>query len=92
VIRDPAAQRARHGLVAELREVPVGVERTRLAALGHGLRERHDEVEVGDAPRRQLVEEAQLFIEAAHACWERVADRQASDSSLAQGAPSPTGG
>ena len=40
---------------------------------------------------RQLVEEAQLFIEAAHACWERVADRQASDSSLAQGAPSPTG-
>jgi len=41
---------------------------------------------------RQLVEEAQLFIEAAHACWERVADRQASDSSLAQGAPSPTGG
>ena len=41
---------------------------------------------------RQLVEEAQLFIEAAHACWERVADRQASDSSLAQGAPSPAGG
>ena len=41
---------------------------------------------------RQLVEEAQLFIEAAHACWERVADRQASDSALAQGAPSPTGG
>ena len=41
---------------------------------------------------RQLVEEAQLFIEAAHACWDRVADRQASDPSLAQGAPSPTGG
>ena len=41
---------------------------------------------------RQLVEEAQLFIEAAHACWERVAARQASDPSLAQGVPSPTGG
>ena len=41
---------------------------------------------------RQLVEEAQLFIEAAHACGERVAARQASDPSLAQGVPSPTGG
>ena len=41
---------------------------------------------------RQLVEEAQLFIEAAHACWERVAARQASDPSLAQGVPSPPGG
>jgi len=41
---------------------------------------------------RQLVEEAQLFLEAAHACWERVADRQASDPSLAQGVPSPPGG
>ena len=40
---------------------------------------------------RQLVEEAQLFIEAAHACWERVADRRASDPSLAQGVPSPAG-
>jgi len=40
---------------------------------------------------RQIVEEAQLFIEAAHACWERVAERQASDPSLAQGVPSPTG-
>ncbi len=41
---------------------------------------------------RRLVEEAQLFIEAAHACWERVVDRPASDPSLAQGVPSPTGG
>jgi sulfite reductase (ferredoxin) len=48
--------------------------------------------EVNSDNARQFVEEAQLFIEAAHACWERVADRQASDPSLAQGAPSPTGG
>ena len=40
---------------------------------------------------RQLVEEAQLFIEAAHACWEHVADRQASDPSLSPGVPSPSG-
>jgi sulfite reductase (ferredoxin) len=49
--------------------------------------------EVNGDNARQFVEEAQLFIEAAHACWERVADRQVSDPSLVQGAPSsPTGG
>ena len=39
----------------------------------------------------RLVEEAQLFIEASHACWERIANRQASAASVSSGVPSQSG-